>query len=50
MTWPDAGGLVGTGASAVQFVPAVAPVAGQLTVFQRTGNWFLPRATMPIRR
>ncbi|MBI5105424.1 MAG: NAD(P)/FAD-dependent oxidoreductase [Solirubrobacterales bacterium] len=35
--------VVGTGASAVQFVPEVAAEAGRLTVFQRTGNWFLPR-------
>lgn len=35
--------VVGTGASAVQFVPPVAEQAGELTVFQRSGNWFLPR-------
>jgi cation diffusion facilitator CzcD-associated flavoprotein CzcO len=35
--------VVGTGASAVQFVPEVAKQVAQLTVFQRTGNWFLPR-------
>ena len=35
--------VIGTGASAVQFVPEVAPQAGRLHVFQRTGNWFLPR-------
>jgi cation diffusion facilitator CzcD-associated flavoprotein CzcO len=35
--------VVGTGASAVQFVPEIAPVVERLTVFQRTGNWFLPR-------
>lgn len=35
--------VVGTGASAVQFVPVVAEQAAKLTVFQRTGNWFLPR-------
>lgn len=35
--------VVGTGASAVQFVPAIAPEAGRLSVFQRSGNWFLPR-------
>jgi len=35
--------VVGTGASAVQFVPEIAPLVRQLTVFQRTGNWFLPR-------
>ncbi len=35
--------VVGTGASAVQFVPAIAPKVERLSVFQRTGNWFLPR-------
>jgi cation diffusion facilitator CzcD-associated flavoprotein CzcO len=35
--------VIGTGASAVQFVPDVAEQARELTVFQRTGNWFLPR-------
>ncbi len=35
--------VIGTGASAVQFVPEIADEAGQLTVFQRTGNWFFPR-------
>jgi cation diffusion facilitator CzcD-associated flavoprotein CzcO len=35
--------VVGTGASAVQLVPAVAEHAAHLTVFQRTGNWLLPR-------
>jgi cation diffusion facilitator CzcD-associated flavoprotein CzcO len=35
--------VVGTGASAVQFVPEIAERAGRLTVFQRSGNWFMPR-------
>jgi cation diffusion facilitator CzcD-associated flavoprotein CzcO len=35
--------VVGTGASAVQFIPEIAPKVARLTVFQRTGNWFLPR-------
>ncbi len=35
--------VIGTGASAVQFVPEVAKRARSLTVFQRAGNWFLPR-------
>ena len=35
--------VIGTGASAVQFVPEIAPKVKRLTVFQRTGNWFLPR-------
>lgn len=45
-SYPLAGkrvGVVGTGASAVQFVPEIAPAVRELTVFQRTGNWFLPR-------
>jgi cation diffusion facilitator CzcD-associated flavoprotein CzcO len=36
-------GVIGTGASAVQFVPEIAGVARSVTIFQRTGNWFLPR-------
>jgi cation diffusion facilitator CzcD-associated flavoprotein CzcO len=35
--------VVGTGASAVQFVPEIAPEVARMSVFQRTGNWFLPR-------
>ena len=35
--------VIGTGASAVQFVPEIAEQAQRLVVFQRTGNWFLPR-------
>ncbi|MBO9531460.1 MAG: NAD(P)/FAD-dependent oxidoreductase [Solirubrobacteraceae bacterium] len=34
---------IGTGASAIQFVPAVAKSAGHLEVFQRTAPWVLPR-------
>jgi cation diffusion facilitator CzcD-associated flavoprotein CzcO len=39
--------VIGTGASAVQFVPRIAPECGRLSVFQRTGNWFLPRRNRP---
>lgn len=35
--------VLGTGASAVQFVPHVAEAARELTVFQRTPPWILPR-------
>ena len=35
--------VIGTGASAVQFVPEIAEQVSELVVFQRTGNWFLPR-------
>ncbi|MFB4278826.1 MULTISPECIES: flavin-containing monooxygenase [unclassified Nonomuraea] len=35
--------VVGTGASAVQFVPQLAPAARHLTVFQRTPPWIHPK-------
>jgi cation diffusion facilitator CzcD-associated flavoprotein CzcO len=53
--WPDgfdaAGqriGVIGTGASAIQLVPQLAPQARQLTVFQRSAPWLLPRGDAPI--
>jgi cation diffusion facilitator CzcD-associated flavoprotein CzcO len=39
--------VIGTGASAVQFVPEIAPLVDRLVVFQRTGNWFMPRRNRP---
>ncbi|OOG53425.1 NAD(P)/FAD-dependent oxidoreductase [Polaromonas sp. C04] len=39
--------VVGTGASAVQVVPEIAPDAAHLTVFQRTPGWVLPRRDRP---
>lgn len=35
--------IVGTGASAVQIVPSIAPIVEQLTVFQRTAAWVIPK-------
>jgi 4-hydroxyacetophenone monooxygenase len=35
-------GIIGTGASAAQFIPIVAEQASELTVFQRTPPWLLP--------
>ncbi|MBA0049355.1 NAD(P)/FAD-dependent oxidoreductase [Streptomyces sp. AJS327] len=35
--------VIGTGASAIQIIPAIQPVVGELTVFQRTPAWVLPR-------
>lgn len=35
--------VVGTGASAVQFVPEIAKQVQHLALFQRSGNWFMPR-------
>ena len=34
--------VIGTGASAAQFVPEIAGEVGELSVFQRTPAWFLP--------
>ncbi|QJU54778.1 NAD(P)/FAD-dependent oxidoreductase [Herbiconiux sp. KACC 21604] len=34
---------IGAAATAVQYVPEVAPLASQLTVFQRSANYILPR-------
>ncbi|HUI49958.1 MAG TPA: NAD(P)/FAD-dependent oxidoreductase [Acidimicrobiia bacterium] len=38
---------IGTGASAVQYVPAIAPTVEHLTVFQRTPIWITPRIDRP---
>ena len=35
--------VVGTGASAIQVIPAIAPDAGQVIVLQRTPPWVMPR-------
>jgi cation diffusion facilitator CzcD-associated flavoprotein CzcO len=35
--------VVGTGASAIQIVPRLAAVVAELTVFQRTPPWIMPR-------
>lgn len=35
--------VVGTGASAIQFIPEIAPKVSQLYVFQRSAPWVLPR-------
>jgi len=35
--------VIGNAASAVQFVPQIAPLAARLTVFQRSANWLMPR-------
>jgi cation diffusion facilitator CzcD-associated flavoprotein CzcO len=40
--------LVGTGASAVQVVPSIAPDVAELTVFQRTPIWCLPKLDRPL--
>jgi cation diffusion facilitator CzcD-associated flavoprotein CzcO len=39
---------IGTGASAIQFVPEIAPVAAHVDVFQRTAPWVVPREDRPV--
>lgn len=34
---------VGNAASAIQYIPAVAPLCARLSVFQRSPNWIVPR-------
>ncbi|MYU21837.1 NAD(P)/FAD-dependent oxidoreductase [Streptomyces sp. SID8352] len=40
--------VVGTGASAVQIVPAIQPDVARLTLFQRTPPWVMPRADRAV--
>ena len=39
---------VGTGASAIQYVPSIQPEVEQLHVFQRTAPWIFPHSNRPI--
>jgi cation diffusion facilitator CzcD-associated flavoprotein CzcO len=41
-------GVIGTGASAIQLIPAIAPEVEHLTVFQRTPIWCLPKPDRPL--
>ena len=36
--------VIGTGASAIQFVPEIAPVVGHLDIYQRSAPWILPKS------
>ncbi|WP_406286883.1 flavin-containing monooxygenase [Streptomyces sp. NBC_00209] len=40
--------MIGTGASAIQIVPAIQPKVGKLTLFQRTPPWVMPRMDRKI--
>ena len=42
--------VIGTGASAIQLVPAIQPEVGHLTLFQRTPAWVLPHRSRRISR
>lgn len=41
-------GVIGTGASAIQVIPSIAPQVGSLSVFQRTAGWVMPRGEKTI--
>ncbi|CPZ07801.1 Putative monooxygenase [Mycobacteroides abscessus] len=41
-------GIIGTGASAVQIIPTIAPEVAHLTVFQRTPVWSLPKPDLTL--
>jgi cation diffusion facilitator CzcD-associated flavoprotein CzcO len=41
--------VIGTGASAIQFVPEIQPLVQRLHVFQRTPPWILPRHQRELR-
>ena len=40
--------VIGTGASAVQVIPEIAPTVRSLTVFQRTPIWCFPKFDVPL--
>ncbi|MFE3542984.1 flavin-containing monooxygenase [Nocardia sp. NPDC059177] len=45
--------VIGTGASAVQFIPEIQPKVAALTVFQRSAPWIIPRmdrSTLDLER
>ncbi|GAB3832163.1 flavin-containing monooxygenase [Kribbella italica] len=42
--------VIGTGASAIQFVPAIQPEVEELHLFQRTPPWVMPRPDRRISR
>jgi cation diffusion facilitator CzcD-associated flavoprotein CzcO len=42
--------VIGTGASAIQFVPQIQPKVAQLHLFQRTPPWIMPRPDRPVTR
>jgi cation diffusion facilitator CzcD-associated flavoprotein CzcO len=40
--------VIGTGASAIQFVPEIQPQVERLHIFQRTPPWIMPRPDRPL--
>ena len=42
--------VIGTGASAIQVVPAIQPRVASIAVYQRTAPWIVPRSDRPVKR
>jgi cation diffusion facilitator CzcD-associated flavoprotein CzcO len=42
--------VIGTGASAVQLIPEIAPIVKELKVFQRTPIWCFPKFDVPLTK
>jgi cation diffusion facilitator CzcD-associated flavoprotein CzcO len=42
--------VIGTGASAIQFVPEIQPHVRSLHIFQRTAPWVIPHRNRPLKR
>ncbi len=42
--------VIGTGASAIQFIPQIQPLAKELYIFQRTAPWVLPKPDLPLNQ
>lgn len=40
--------IIGTGASAIQFVPQIVPKVKELKLFQRSGAWVIPKPDRPF--
>ncbi len=41
--------VIGSAASAIQFIPEIAPIVKNLELFQRTANWILPKPDRPFK-
>ncbi|NNC98752.1 MAG: NAD(P)/FAD-dependent oxidoreductase, partial [Gammaproteobacteria bacterium] len=42
--------VIGNAASAVQFIPEIAPEVARLVIFQRSANWIVPKVDRPYTR
>ncbi|KAJ4401919.1 hypothetical protein N0V91_007572 [Didymella pomorum] len=41
-------GIIGNGATAAQIIPEILPVSKDLTIYQRSPNWVIPREDGPV--